>query len=239
LERLIGLHGADTIAAVIVEPLAGATGVLVPPQGYLERLASICRHHGLLLIFDEVITGFGRLGTPFGAQYFGITPDLMTVAKGITNGAIPMGAVVAHRTIHDAIMQGPEHMVEMFHGYTYSGHPAACAAGLATLEIYAREGLFERAAAMSPVFEEALHSLRGHPYVTDVRNLGLTAGIDLEPRPGEPIKRAYEVFLDCYQNGVLMRYTGDTLAVSPSLIVEESHIHQIVDTIAKALQRVS
>jgi beta-alanine--pyruvate transaminase len=239
LERLIGLHGADTIAAVIVEPLAGATGVLVPPQGYLERLASICRQHGLLLIFDEVITGFGRLGTPFGAQYFGITPDLMTVAKGITNGAIPMGAVVAHRTIHDAIMQGPEHMVEMFHGYTYSGHPAACAAGLATLEIYAREGLFERAAAMSPVFEEALHSLRGHPYVTDVRNLGLTAGIDLEPRPGEPIKRAYEVFLDCYQNGVLMRYTGDTLAVSPSLIVEESHIHQIVDTIAKALQRVS
>ncbi len=239
LEHLIGLHGADTIAAVIVEPMAGSTGVLVPPQGYLERLRALCDRNGLLLIFDEVITGFGRLGTPFAAQYFGVTPDMMTAAKGITNGAIPMGAVFAKRGIHDALMQGPEHMVELFHGYTYSGHPAACAAGLATLGIYEREGLFERAAALAPFFEEAVHSLRSSPHVIDIRNLGLVAGIELEPRPGAPGKRAYDVFLDCYENGVLTRQTGDILALSPPLIAGESHILEMVEAIAKALQRVS
>jgi beta-alanine--pyruvate transaminase len=238
LERLIALHGADTIAAVIIEPMAGSAGVLVPPQGYLERLAAICARHGLLLIFDEVITGFGRLGAPFASNLFGITPDLMTVAKGLTNGAIPMGAVFAKREIHDALMQGPEHVIELFHGYTYSGHPAACAAGLATLDIYAREGLLERAAALGALWEEAVHSLRGSPHVIDVRNMGLVAGIELEPRSGEPGKRAYEVFLDCYQDGVLVRQTADILALSPPLIVEESHIHQITGSLAKALQRV-
>ncbi len=239
LERLIALHGADTIAAVIVEPMAGSTGVLIPPQGYLERLRSICERHGLLLIFDEVITGFGRLGTPFAAQYFGVKPDLMTVAKGITNGTVPMGAVLVKRGLHDALMQGPEHVIEFFHGYTYSGHPVACAAGLATLELYARESLFERAASLAPAMQEAVHSLRASPHVADIRNLGLVAGIELEPRAGEPGKRGYDVFLDCLQNGVLMRQTGDILAISPPLIVEESQIHQIVDAIAKALTRVS
>jgi beta-alanine--pyruvate transaminase len=238
LERLIALHGADTIAAVIVEPMAGSAGVLVPPQGYLERLAAICARQGLLLIFDEVITGFGRLGAPFASNLFGITPDLMTVAKGLTNGAIPMGAVFAKRGIHDALMHGPEHIIELFHGYTYSGHPAACAAGLATLDIYAREGLLERAASLAPLWEEAVHSLRGSPHVIDIRNMGLVAGIELEPRPGEPGKRSYEVFLDCYENGVLVRQTADILALSPPLIVEESHIRQMIASLAKALQRI-
>ena len=239
LERLIALHGADTIAAVIVEPMAGSTGVLIPPRGYLERLRAICERHGLLLIFDEVITGFGRLGLPFAAQYFGVTPDLMTVAKGITNGTVPMGAVLVKRGLHDALMQGPEHVIEFFHGYTYSGHPVACAAGLATLELYARESLFERAASLAPAMQEAVHSLRASPHVADIRNLGLVAGIELEPRAGEPGKRGYDVFLDCFQNGVLVRQTGDILAISPPLIVEESQIHQIVEAINLALRRAS
>jgi beta-alanine--pyruvate transaminase len=239
LERLAGLHGADTIAAVIVEPMGGSAGVLLPPKGYLEKLRAICDRHGLLLIFDEVISGFGRLGAPFAAQYFGVTPDLMTVAKGITNAAIPMGAVFTKRGVHDALMQGPEHTVEFFHGYTYSGHPVACAAGMATLDIYARENLFERAAAIAPVFADAFHSLRGSPHVIDIRNLGLVAGIELEPRPGEPGKRAFEVFLDCFENGVLTRQTGDILAFSPPLIVEENQIHRMVESVAKALKRVS
>ena len=239
LERLIALHGADTIAAVIVEPMAGSTGVLVPPQGYLERLDAICERHGLLLIFDEVITGFGRLGAPFAAQHFGVTPDLMTVAKGITNGVVPMGAVLVKRGIHDALMQGPEHVVEFFHGYTYSGHPVACAAGLAALDIYERENLFERAASLAPALQEAAHSLRGNARVIDIRNIGLVAGIELEPRSGEPGKRGYDVFLDCFENGVLVRQTGDILAISPPLIVEESQIHQIVEAVAKALSRVA
>jgi beta-alanine--pyruvate transaminase len=239
LERVIALHGADTIAAVIVEPMAGSAGVLVPPQGYLERLREICGKHGILLIFDEVITGFGRLGTPFAAQYFGVTPDLMTVAKGITNGCVPMGAVFVRREMHDTLMQGPEHMIELFHGYTYSGHPIACAAGLATLDIYEREGLFENAAAMAPIFEAAVHSLRGSRHVADIRNLGLVAGIELEPRPGEAGKRAYDVFLDCYRNGVLVRFTGDIIALSPPLIAGESHVQEIAGTIARALERVS
>ena len=239
LERLIALHGADTIAAVIVEPMAGSTGVLIPPRGYLKKLHAICERHGLLLIFDEVITGFGRLGTPFAAQYFGVTPDLMTVAKGITNGTVPMGAVLVKRGLHDALMQGPEHVIEFFHGYTYSGHPVACAAGLATLELYARESLFERAASLAPAMQEAVHSLRASPHVADIRNLGLVAGIELEPRAGEPGKRGYNVFLDCFQNGVLVRQTGDILAISPPLIVEESQIHQIVEAINLALRRAS
>ncbi|MGO9172771.1 MAG: aspartate aminotransferase family protein [Rhodomicrobium sp.] len=239
LERLIALHGADTIAAVIVEPMAGSTGVLIPPRGYLERLRALCERHGLLLIFDEVITGFGRLGAPFASHYFGVVPDLMTMAKGLTNGAIPMGAVAVQRGIHDALMQGPEHIIELFHGYTYSGHPTACAAGLATLDIYVREGLFERAASLAPAFEDAVHSLRGSPHVIDIRNLGLVAGIELEPRAGEAGKRGYDVFLDCFENGVLVRQTGDILALSPPLIVEEGQIQQIVEAIAKALRRVS
>jgi beta-alanine--pyruvate transaminase len=238
LERLIGLHGADTIAAVIVEPMSGSAGVLLPPKGYLEKLRAICDRYGLLLIFDEVITGFGRLGAPFAAQFFGVTPDMMTVAKGLTNGAIPMGAVIARRSIHDALMVGPEHVIELFHGYTYSGHPVACAAGLATLDICEREGLFERAASRSAAFEEAVHSLRGSPHVVDIRNLGLVAGIELQPRPNEPGKRAYEVLVDCFENGVLVRQAGDIIALSPPLIVEEPQIHQLVDSLAAALRRV-
>ena len=220
--------------------MAGSTGVLIPPKGYLERLKAICTRHGLLLIFDEVITGFGRLGAPFAAHYFGIAPDLMTVAKGITNGAVPMGAVFVKRGIHDALMQGPEHVIELFHGYTYSGHPVACAAGLATLDIYAREGLFERAASLAPAFEEAVHGLRGSPHVIDIRNLGLVAGIELEARPGEPGKRGYDIYLDCFEHGVLVRQTGDILALSPPLIVEEGQIAEIAEGIGgNALRRVS
>ena len=238
LERLIGLHGADTIAAVIVEPMSGSAGVLLPPKGYLEKLRAICDRHGLLLIFDEVITGFGRLGTPFAAQYFGVTPDMMTVAKGLTNGAIPMGAVIAKRGIHDALMVGPEHLIELFHGYTYSGHPVACAAGLATLDIYEREGLFESAASLSPLHgKRRCTRLRSSPHVIDIRNLGLVAGIELQPRPNEPGKRAYEVLVDCFENGVLVRQAGDIIALSPPLIVEEGQIHQIVDGLAAALRR--
>ncbi len=237
LERLVALHGADTIAAVIIEPMAGSTGVLIPPKGYLERIRALCDKHGLILIFDEVISGFGRLGTAFGAQYFDIKPDMMTVAKGITNGAVPMGAVFIGRKIHDAIMQGPEHVVELFHGYTYSGHPVACAAGLAVLDIYDREGLFERASRMSALFEEAVHSLRGKPHVIDVRNLGLVAGIELEPRSDGIGKRTYDVFVDCFQSGVLVRQTADIIALSPPLIIEEDHIGQIVDTLGQALAR--
>jgi beta-alanine--pyruvate transaminase len=239
LERLIGLHGADTIAAVIVEPMAGSTGVLIPPQGYLERLRGLCDRHGLLLIFDEVITGFGRLGSPFAAQYFNVTPDLMTVAKGLTNGVVPMGAALVKRGIHDALMQGPEHIIEFFHGYTYSGHPVACAAGLAALDIYAREGLFARAAALAPALQEAVHSLRGAPHIADIRNIGLVAAVEFEPRAGEPGKRGYDVFLDCFANGVLVRQTGDILAISPPLIVEESQILQIVEAIGAAARRVA
>ncbi len=239
LERLVALNGADTIAAVIVEPMAGSTGVLIPPKGYLEKLRAICDRHGLLLIFDEVISGFGRLGTPFAAQYFGVAPDLMTVAKGITNGVVPMGAVLVKRGVHDALMQGPEHVIELFHGYTYSGHPVACAAGLATLDIYEREGLFERAASLAPVWQEAVHSLRGSPHVIDIRNIGLVAGIELESRPGEAGKRTYEVFLDCFEHGVLVRQAGEILALSPPLIVEESQIQQIVEGVAAALRRVA
>jgi beta-alanine--pyruvate transaminase len=237
LERRIALHDASTIAAVIVEPIAGSTGVLVPPQGYLQRLREICTKHGILLIFDEVITGFGRTGQPFAAQTFGVTPDLMTVAKGLTNGSVPMGAVLARSEIFEAFMTGPEHMVEFMHGYTYSGHPLACAAGIATLDTYAEEGLLTRAGELAGYFADAVHSLRGEPHVIDVRNFGLVAGIELAPFADAPTRRAFGVFLDCYQRGVMLRTTGDTVALSPPLIIERSHIDEIIDTLRGALRR--
>jgi len=237
LERLCALHDPSTIAAVIVEPIAGSTGVLIPPQGYLQRLRELCDKHGILLIFDEVITGFGRTGAPFAAERFGVTPDLMTVAKGITNGAVPMGAVFAKGSIYDAFMNGPEHVIEFFHGYTYSAHPLACAAGLATLDTYAEHGLLTRAAELDGYFAEALHSLKGEPNVIDVRNCGLVGGIELAPLPNEPAKRAFNVFLDCWQQGLLIRTTGDTIALSPPLIIERTQIDQIVDTLRAAIRR--
>ncbi len=237
LERLVALHDASTIAAVIVEPVAGSTGVLLPPRGYLERLRKICDKHGILLIFDEVITGFGRLGSPFAATHFGVTPDLMTVAKGLTNGAVPMGAVFAKQFIHDVFMQGPEHLIEFFHGYTYSAHPLACAAALGTLDTYAEENLLTRAATIAPTFESAVHSLSGLPNVIDVRNMGLVGGIELAPIAGEPGKRAFSVFLDCWEKGLLVRTTGDTIALSPPLVIENQHLDQIVGTLAGAIKR--
>jgi beta-alanine--pyruvate transaminase len=237
LERVIALHDASTIAAVIVEPIAGSTGVLIPPKGYLQRLREICDRHGILLIFDEVITGFGRTGQPFAAQTFGVTPDLMTLAKGLTNGAVPMGAVVAKQAIHDTFMTGPEHLIEFFHGYTYSAHPLACAAGLATLDTYADDNLLTRAARMQDEFAQALHSLRDEPNVIDVRNIGLVGGIELKPLPGEPAKRAFNIFLDCWDKGLLIRTTGDTVALSPPLIIESGHIERVIDTLRAALRR--
>jgi beta-alanine--pyruvate transaminase len=237
LERIVALHDASTIAAVIVEPVAGSTGVLLPPKGYLQRLREICDKHGILLIFDEVITGFGRVGAPFAATHFGVTPDMMTVAKGLTNGTVPMGAVFAKQYIHDAFMHGPEHMIEFFHGYTYSAHPLACAAALGTLATYADEGLLTRAAKMAAPFESAVHALEGLPNVIDVRNIGLVAGIELAPIAGEPGKRAFSVFLDCWEKGLLIRTTGDTIALSPPLIIENQHIDQIVGTLADAIRR--
>lgn len=236
LERIVTLHDASTIAAVIVEPVAGSTGVLIPPAGYLQRLRDITKKHGILLIFDEVITGFGRLGTPFGADYFGVTPDIMVTAKGLTNGVIPMGAVLVSAEIHDAFMGGPEHVIEFFHGYTYSGNPIASAAGLATLETYKDEGLLTRGAELAPYFEEALHSLKGQPHVIDIRNIGLVGAIELEPVAGQPTKRAFSAFLKAFESGLLIRTTGDIIALSPPLIVEKTHIDQIVGTLGDILK---
>jgi beta-alanine--pyruvate transaminase len=236
LERLVALHDASTIAAVIVEPISGSAGVILPPVGYLKRLREICDKHDILLIFDEVITGFGRVGAPFAAQAFDVTPDLMTTAKGLTNGAIPMGAVFAHRKVHDAFMHGPEHLVELFHGYTYSAHPAACAAALATLDIYAREGLLTRAAALASQWENAVHSLKGMPHIIDIRNYGLIGAVELEPRAGKPGTRAFEVFLKCFERGVMVRQTGDTIAMSPPLIIEPAQMNKIVEVLAAALR---
>jgi beta-alanine--pyruvate transaminase len=239
LERVVNERGAETIAAVIVEPVAGSTGVLVPPVGYLERLRAICDRHGILLIFDEVITGFGRLGAPFGVQRFGVVPDLVTVAKGLTNGAVPMGAVVARRGVHDAIVEGAAPGIEFFHGYTYSGHPLACAAGLATLDLYEAEGLFDRAAAMADPWAEAMHALRGLPHVIDVRTIGVVAGIELAPRDGAPAARAFDAFLACFERGLLVRVTGDIIALSPPLIVERAHVDRMVETLAAVLRDVA
>jgi beta-alanine--pyruvate transaminase len=236
LERIVALHDASNIAAVIVEPVAGSTGVLIPPKGYLERLRQICDKYGILLIFDEVITGFGRLGTPFAVDYFGVKPDLITVAKGITNGTVPMGAVLVREGLYDTFMQGPEQAIELFHGYTYSGHPVACAAGLATLDLYEQEGLFQRARDLSSYWEEAVHSLKGLPHVIDLRNLGLVAGIELESISGKPGARAFECFLRCYQRGLLIRTTADIIALSPPLIIEKHHIDEMFGMLTEVLK---
>jgi beta-alanine--pyruvate transaminase len=236
LERIVALHDASNIAAVIVEPVAGSTGVLLPPKGYLERLRQICDKHGILLIFDEVITGFGRTGSAFAAQTFGVTPDLMTCAKALTNAAVPMGAVVVKKEIYDAFMQGPETAIELYHGYTYSGHPLAAAAAVATLDLFKAEGLFQRAAEMAPYWEDAAHSLKGLPHVIDIRNLGLIVGIELEPMPGKPTARAFEAFLRAYQKNILIRTTGDTIAMSPPLIIEKKHIDELFGTVREILK---
>ena len=236
LERIIALHDASTIAAVIVEPISGSAGVILPPVGYLKRLRDICNKHDILLIFDEVITGFGRIGAPFAAQQFDVTPDLMTTAKGLTNGALPMGAVFAQRKIYDAFMQGPENLIELFHGYTYSAHPAACAAALATLDIYHREGLLQRARALAPHLEQRVHALKGLPTIIDIRNYGLIGAIEFEPRAGKPGTRAYDVFTKCFERGVLVRAAGDTIAVSPPLIVEEAQLERIFDVLGEAIR---
>ncbi|MCA3734951.1 MAG: aspartate aminotransferase family protein [Phenylobacterium sp.] len=239
IERLVALHGAETIAAVIVEPVAGSAGVLPPPKGYLERLRTVCDRHGILLIFDEVITGFGRLGEPFAAQALGVTPDIMTTAKGITNGALPMGAVFAHRKVHDAIVQGPPAAIEFFHGYTYSGHPVACAAALASLEVYRRDGLFTRVKTLAGLWEDSLHALRGKPNVIDIRNIGLMGAIELAPRPDAPGARGYEVLVKALKAGLLVRATGDIIALSPPLIISEAQIGQLFDILGGVLDDVA
>ena len=237
LERLVQLHGAETIAAVIVEPVAGSTGVLLPPQGYLKRLREIATRHGILLIFDEVITGFGRLGSPFAAQHFDVVPDIMTTAKGLTNGAMPMGAVFTSRHVHDALMQGPEAAIELFHGYTYSGHPAACAAGLASLDIYQREGLFTRAAELEAHWQCNLLSLQNAPHIADIRAMGLVAAIELSPRSDDPGSRGFDVFVDCFEKGLLVRANGDTIALSPPLIIDRDQIDRITQTLFDILRK--
>jgi len=239
LEQIVAERGAETIAAVIVEPMAGSTGVLIPPVGYLEKLRAICTKHGILLIFDEVISGFGRLGAPFAAQAFNVMPDIMTLAKGITNAAVPMGATCVQGWIYDTVVNATDRGIEFFHGYTYSGHPLASAAGLATLDLYKAEGIFEQAAKMAPVWEAAVHSLKGAPHVIDVRNMGIVAGVELEPRAGMPGARAYDVFVDCFFNqNALIRVTGDILALSPPLIVSEAQIGELMGKIRRALESV-
>lgn len=238
-QRLLALHDPATVAALIVEPVQGSTGVIIPPKGYLEKLRTICDKYGILLIFDEVITGFGRLGSAFAAEYFGVIPDLICCAKGLTNAAVPMGAVIAKQSIHDVFMQSaPENGIEFYHGYTYSGHPLACAAAIATMQVYKDEKLFERAASMSAAFEHAAHQLNGLPHVKDIRNLGMVCGIELEPLPGKPTARAYEVFERCFwEKNLLIRTTGDIIALSPPLIIEEDHMGRIAETIRAALER--
>ena len=236
LERIVALHDASNIAAVIVEPVAGSTGVLIPPKGYLERLRSICTRHGILLIFDEVITGFGRLGSPFGTSFFGVQPDMITMAKGLTNGAVPMGAVAASDQIYDAFMQGPEGAIELFHGYTYSAHPVACAAGIATQEIYRKEGLLTRANDMAGYWADGVHSLKGLPHVIDLRNLGLIGAVELDPIPGKPGLRGYNTFVRAFEQGLLIRVTGDIVAMSPPLIIEKQHVDQVFGILGGVLQ---
>jgi len=240
LDRIVALHDASTIAAVIVEPVAGSTGVLPPPQGYLQRLRAICDRHGILLIFDEVITGFGRLGYPFAAARYGVVPDMITFAKGITSGAVPMGGVIVRAPIYEAFMRGPEHAIELFHGYTYSAHPLACAAGLAALDLYRDEKLFERAKALEPHWGDAAMTLKGLPGVLDIRTVGLTAGIDLASRPGAFGQRATEAMDRAFRDqGVMIRVTGDTIALSPPLIVSERQIDEIFDKVARVIRTVA
>jgi beta-alanine--pyruvate transaminase len=235
LLRIIDEHGAEMIAAVIVEPMAGSTGVLPPPKGYLERLRALCSEHGILLIFDEVITGFGRLGAPFAAQRFGVQPDMITMAKGMTNGAIPMGGVAVQSHVYEALMQGPLETIELFHGYTYSGHPAASAALIATLQIYAREKLFERARELETYWADAVHSLRQSSNVADVRNIGLVGGIELAPVEGRPGMRGNDVYRRAFEEGLLVRVTGDTIALSPPLIISEEQIDELVEKVGSAI----
>ncbi len=236
LLRIALLHDPSTIAAVIVEPMAGSTGVLMPPKGYLQRLREICDQHGILLIFDEVITGFGRVGAPFAAQRFGVTPDMIVCAKGLTNGIIPMGAVIVSPKIHDAFMTGPEHLIEFFHGYTYSGNPVASAAGLATLETYKEEGLLTRALELEQYWGEALHALRGLPHVIDIRNLGLIGAVELEPIAGKPTQRAFSAFLKAFEKGFLIRTTGDIIALSPPLIISKAEIDELIGGLRDVLK---
>lgn len=238
LEKVIALHDASNIAALIVEPVACSTGVLIPPKGYLKRLREICDKHDILLIFDEVITGFGRLGTPFAVDYFDVIPDLVTTAKGLTSGVVPMGAVFASKKIYDAFMNAPENTIELFHGYTYSAHPVACAAALATLDVYEEEGLLTRVASISQYWEDALHSLKGLPHVIDIRNIGLIGAIELESIAGSPTKRAFQAFLKAYESNLMVRTTGDIIALSPPLIIEETHIDQIVETLSSVLKQI-
>jgi beta-alanine--pyruvate transaminase len=237
-QRLTALHDPTTVAAVIVEPIQGSTGVIIPPKRYLQKLRAICDKHGILLIFDEVITGFGRLGAPFAADYFGIMPDMIVCAKGLTNATVPMGAVIVRQEIHDTFMNAaPENAIEFFHGYTYSGHPLASAAAIATLNVYKEEQLFERAAAIAPYFEDAAHQLKGLPYVKDVRNLGLVCGIELESVPGKVGARAYDTFLKCFwDKNVLIRTTADVIALSPPLIIDKSQIDELFAAIASVLK---
>ncbi len=238
LEAIVALHGAETIAAVIVEPMAGSTGVLVPPQGYLEKLREITTKHGILLIFDEVITGFGRVGGATASGTLGVTPDMITMAKGLTNAAVPMGAVAVSRHVHDGVVEGAADGIELFHGYTYSGHPLAAAAGLATLDLYKSEGIFEHASSLHGYWEDAVHSLKGKRHIIDVRNMGIVAGIELEPRPGAPTKRATELFQKCFDNGLLVRATGDIIALSPPLILQKAHIDEMVGRIAELVETI-
>ena len=235
LERIIKLHDASTIAAVIVEPISGSTGVLIPPVGYLERLRDLCDHYGILLIFDEVITGFGRLGTPFAADYFGVVPDIICAAKGLTNGIIPMGAVIVKDEIYTQFMTGPKDTIELFHGYTYSGNPVAAAAAIATLEVYEEDGLFSRASELAAYWQEALHSLADHPFVIDIRNIGLIGAIELEPIQEHPTKRAFSAFLRAFERGCLIRTTGDIIAISPPLIINKTQIDELVGCIGDVL----
>jgi beta-alanine--pyruvate transaminase len=237
LENLVALHGADTIAAVMVEPIAGSTGVLVPPAGYLERLRQICTKYGILLIFDEVITGFGRIGAPFGSERLGVTPDILTMAKGLTNAAVPMGAVAVSDTIFHGIVDGAPAGIELFHGYTYSGHPLAAAAAIASCDLHVAEDLPGRARAMEPYWEDAAHSLKGTPGVIDIRNFGLIAGIELTPVAGKPGDHGYRVFQRCFDDGVLVRQTADIIALSPPLIAEKGHVDRIFGTLADAIRR--
>jgi beta-alanine--pyruvate transaminase len=240
LERIVALHDASTIAAVIVEPMAGSTGVLPSPKGYLQRLRAICDKYGLLLIFDEVITGFGRLGYAFAAERYGVEPDIMTFAKGVTSGTVPMGGVIVRKPIYDAFMRGPEHAIELFHGYTYSAHPLACAAALATLDLYRAEGLFERARSLEPFWADAAMTLRGLPGVLDIRTVGLTAGIDLASRPDAFGRRAYEAMQRAFHDeSLLIRTTGDTIALTPPLIVTEQEIGEIFDKVARVIRAVA
>ncbi len=238
LESIVALHGAETIAAVIVEPMAGSTGVLVPPIGYLEKLREITKKHGIVLIFDEVITGYGRVGGATASGTLGVTPDIITMAKGLTNAAVPMGAVAVSRHIHDGVVEGSADGIELFHGYTYSGHPLAAAAGLATLDLYKSEGLFEHAQSLHGYWEEAVHSLKGRRHIIDIRNMGIVAGIELEPRPGAPTKRAMELFHKCFDAGLLVRATGDIIALSPPLILQKEHIDEMVGRIAEIVETI-